>query len=123
MIQSFVPYLLLIFISYFDIYTYESYKKNTEELEMTDLRYRGLLHEQETVLAEYVSKLNSYQQKLNRSSLSLQEIKDTNSEMRSYTFKISEYERELVSEKSKFTISGLLQLFLGVFMVFAMISH
>ena len=123
MIQSFVPYLLLIFISYFDIYTYESYKKNTEELEMTDLRYRGLLHEQETILAEYVSKLNSYQQKLTRNSLSLQEIKDTNTEMRSYTLKISEYERELVSEKSKFTISGLLQLFLGVFMVFAMISH
>lgn len=123
MIQSFVPYLLLIFISYFDIYTYESYKRNTEDLELTDLRYRGLLHEQESLLQEYVSKLTSYQRNLNRNSLSLTQIKDTNTEMRSYTFKISEYERELVSEKSKFTISGLLQLFLGLFMVFAMLSH
>lgn len=123
MIQSFVPYLLLIFISYFDIYTYESYKRNTEDLELTDIRYLSLLCEQETILADYVSKLNSYQQNLNRNSLSLTQIKDTNTEMRSYTFKISEYERELVSEKSKFTISGLLQLFLGLFMVFAMLSH
>lgn len=86
-IQSLVPYVILICIAIQDIFVYESHLKDPDEQDTSDLRFSHLLREQEGVLSEYIVKLTDFENKLRNDhlKLSIEQIKDENREMHSYT--------------------------------------
>lgn len=79
--------MILICIAIQDIFVYESHLKDPDEQDTSDLRFSHLLREQEGVLSEYIEKLTVFENKLRNDNLklSIEQIKDENREMHSYT--------------------------------------